>query len=234
MACAPIVVRRRDAPHTRDATPRESAAGAYNRRMAKADKSDRPKAQKSTAKKATPPKATTAKAAKVKARKTKIQKPKAQEPKPLKAKRGKPAKPAAATPRPGKTGNVEKTAVFAETFATLRAMLQQHGKRLITSVDTPDDFTLVSPTLTDRVGRPLFVAAVQTRKSYVSFHLLPLYMNPTLLAAVSPALRQRMQGKACFNFTTIDADQVKDLSDLTKKGLDSFKTVQLPWATAAK
>jgi hypothetical protein len=31
-----------------------------------------------------------------------------------------------------------------------------------------------SPSLKDRTGRPLFVAAVQTRKNYVSYHLIPV------------------------------------------------------------
>jgi hypothetical protein len=123
---------------------------------------------------------------------------------------------------------------FAETFATLRAVLERHGKKLLTTVDTPGDFQLGSPTMNDRSGRPLFVAAVQMKKSYVSFHLMPVYADPTLLADVSPALRKRMQGKACFNFTAIEADQVKELSELTKKGIARFKDLKLPWATPAK
>ncbi len=121
-------------------------------------------------------------------------------------------------------------AAFAGTFASLRAMLQRHGKRLLTTVDTADDFQLASPEYTDRTGRPLFVAAVQIKKTYVSYHLLPVYANPALLASVSPALRKRMQGKACFNFTSIDAAQLKELSSLTKTSIAGFKNLDLPWA----
>jgi hypothetical protein len=123
---------------------------------------------------------------------------------------------------------------FAETFATLRALLQRHGKRLITTVDKPGDFQLASPTLNDRAGRPLFVAAVQIRKNYVSFHLMPIYADTALGASVSPTLRKRMQGKSCFNFTAIEPDQLKELSALTKKGIERFKTVTLPWASPAR
>ena len=107
-------------------------------------------------------------------------------------------------------------------------MLQQHGTRLITTVDKPGDFQLASPTLNDRVGKPLFVAAVQTKKTYVSFHLMPVYANPTLLATLSPALRKRMQGKSCFNFTTIDPAHVNELAALTKTGFERFRKVKLP------
>src|SRR5262245_7852444 len=127
-----------------------------------------------------------------------------------------------------------KTDDFADTFATLRALLQRCGKGLITTVDEPGDFQLASPALTDRVGRPLFVAAVQIKKNYVSFHLMPIYADKALLAGVSPELCKRMQGKACFNFTAIDAAQVKELSTLTKKGIERFRTMKLPWASPAR
>jgi len=123
------------------------------------------------------------------------------------------------------------TAAFPETFAALRRMLDTHAKRLLVQVDEPGDYQLCSTTKTDRIGRPLFIAAVQTKKSYVSFHLMPVYMCPDLVMTLSPALKKRMQGKACFNFTTIEPAQVKELSALTKKGLARMKHVKLPWAS---
>ena len=89
---------------------------------------------------------------------------------------------------------------------------------------------MCSRSMTDRVGRPLFVAAVQTRKNYVSFHLMPVYACPGLLEEMSPALRKRMQGKSCFNFTAIDPVHVNELAVLTKKGIEGFKKIKLPWS----
>jgi hypothetical protein len=123
-----------------------------------------------------------------------------------------------------------KTDAFSETFATLRGVLDEHARNLLVHVDKPGDYQLCSTTMTDRVGRPLFIAAVQTRKSYVSFHLMPVYACPDLVKEISPSLKKRMQGKACFNFTTIEPAQVKELSALTKKGLARIKNVRLPWA----
>jgi hypothetical protein len=51
---------------------------------------------------------------------------------------------------------------------------------------------------------------------------------------VSPELKKRMQGKACFNFSSVDATQLKELSALTKIGIDGFKDLDLPWASPAK
>jgi hypothetical protein len=120
--------------------------------------------------------------------------------------------------------------MFAEAFATLRNILQRHGRQLKVVVDKPGGFQLASPTKVDRIGRPLFVAAVQIKKNYVSFHLMGVYGDPGLLKKMSPTLRKRMQGKACFNFTTIDPAHVNELGVLTKKGIERFKKIKLPWS----
>ena len=119
---------------------------------------------------------------------------------------------------------------FAATFAALRTILEPHAKRLTVTVDEPGHFELASPTMTDRVGRPLFCAAVQINKNYVSYHLMPVYANPALRNSLSPALRKRMQGKSCFNFTTVEPGQLKELAAVTKKGIAGFKNLNLPWA----
>lgn len=45
--------------------------------------------------------------------------------------------------------------------------------------------------------KPLFFGAVQVKKSYVSYHLMPVYLEPDLLAPSSSELKARMQGKSC-------------------------------------
>ena len=123
-----------------------------------------------------------------------------------------------------------KTDAFVETFQTLRSILERNRGQMKVMVDTDTEFSVASPTMTDRTGRPLFAAAVQVKKSYVSYHLMPIYMDRALMAIVSAALRKRMQGKACFNFKTIERSEAKELGTLTKKALASFKNLKLPWA----
>jgi hypothetical protein len=65
--------------------------------------------------------------------------------------------------------------------------------------------------------KPRFFGAVQTRKSYVSYHLMPVYENPSLLDGISDGLRKKMQGKSCFNFTVSDPSLFEELDALTKK-----------------
>ncbi len=123
---------------------------------------------------------------------------------------------------------------FEHTFAALRKMLEQHARHLVVTADTPTDFMVASAQKKDRIGRPLFVAGVQVRKKYVSYHLMPVYGMPALLDTLSPALKKRMQGKSCFNFTDIDREELAELSSLTKTGIARFKNFPLPWDKPSK
>jgi hypothetical protein len=127
-----------------------------------------------------------------------------------------------------------KTTTFDETFRTLRGILAAYDKELLVQVDKPGDYQLASRTMHDRAGRPLFVAAVQVKKNYVSYHLMPVYALPDLLKGMSPGLKKRMQGKACFNFTTIDPEHTRELTALTKSGVAAVKKITLPWAATDK
>lgn len=124
----------------------------------------------------------------------------------------------------------KRTAGFADTFAKLRGILKTYEGRLVVQADTPEEYQLASPTMTDRIGRPLFVAAVQIKKRYVSYHLMPVYAMPALAKTLSPQLKKRMQGKSCFNFTTVDLAQIEELTALTREGITRFKNLKLPWA----
>ena len=67
-------------------------------------------------------------------------------------------------------------------------------------------------------------AGVRVGKAYVSYHLVPIYMNESLKATITPALRKRMQGKACFNFKDMpDTALLEELRTLTEAGFRSFE-----------
>jgi hypothetical protein len=69
----------------------------------------------------------------------------------------------------------------------------------------------------------VFFGAATIRKRYVSFYLMPVYARPALLDGISPALKARMQGKACFNFTSVDERQLLELERLTRDGFECFE-----------
>jgi hypothetical protein len=83
----------------------------------------------------------------------------------------------------------------------------------------PDDGTYVllgAPT--GRYPDGQLFAMVTIGKRYVSYHLMCVYLEPGLLAGVSPELTHRMQGKSCFNFTKVDDVLFDELEALTVRG----------------
>ena len=116
---------------------------------------------------------------------------------------------------------------FAAVFAALKPVLAKYEKRMLVKADTPAEYTLLSKTpspFPQHKGHGLFFGSVKLGKAYVSFHLVPLYMDPGLQKLVSPALKKRMQGKACFNFKTDpDADQIAGLKQLTEASYNRWR-----------
>ena len=112
---------------------------------------------------------------------------------------------------------------FAAVFASLRKLLVPFLGEIQVQTDKPGNYHTEIPTILHR-GKPLYFAGLRTGKNYVSFHLLPLYFCPELLKGMSPALKKRMQGKACFNFTAVDEPCFAELSRLTSAGLKKFRS----------
>ncbi len=115
---------------------------------------------------------------------------------------------------------------FAAVFAVLKPVFGQYAKRLAVKADTSIEYTLVtkSPSpFPQHKGQPLYFGSLRLGKAYVSFHLLPLYMCPGLTKSIPPALKKRMQGKACFNFKTEpEPELIADLKRLTAAGFKQW------------
>lgn len=102
-----------------------------------------------------------------------------------------------------------------EAFAGLRKILARHSADFHAKFDTPSHYYVESrEALWNR--KPLFFASVQIKKTYVSFHLLPLYACPDLKKGLSAELKKRMHGTACLNFKEPDAQLFAELDQLTK------------------
>lgn len=107
-------------------------------------------------------------------------------------------------------------------FSELRKMMAPYAKKLDIKQDTETEL-YVDTRHMQKNKKPLFFGAVQIKKSYVSYHLMPVYMRPELLASVSEELKQTMQGKSCFNFSSVEPALFKELASLTEAGFQSYK-----------
>lgn len=107
-------------------------------------------------------------------------------------------------------------------FTELKKVLEPYAATLDRKKD--DDKQLYVDTKHIQKDRkPLFFGAVQVKKSYVSIHLMPVYFNPELLESISGSLRERMQGKSCFNFKDVDESLFTELAALVEAGYAKYK-----------
>ena len=107
-------------------------------------------------------------------------------------------------------------------FLALRSILKRYAKHLVVKIDAGDALTLDSRHVMEN-KQPLFFGAVQIRKSYVSYYLMPVYVDPGLLDGMSDGLKKWMQGNSCFNFAELDEALFEELAALTEAGFASYK-----------
>jgi len=111
---------------------------------------------------------------------------------------------------------------LAPVFQRLRMLLEPLSPKLLLKADTADSYYLDTAVIQPNKC-PLCFGSAQIKKNYVSYYLFPVYMYPELLENISPELRKRMQGKSCFNFTSIDESLIAELTRLTEVGFRRFE-----------
>lgn len=106
---------------------------------------------------------------------------------------------------------------FGEVHAALRAIMLAEAEGMTVARDLPGDLELRTPGFDPKTGAPGWFGTVTVRKSYVAYHLMPLYADPGLADGISDALAKRRQGKTCFNFTRADPALFAELAALTRR-----------------
>jgi hypothetical protein len=113
------------------------------------------------------------------------------------------------------------------TFAALKPALSKHLPKLALREESDAVYSLNSrlpSPFPQHKGKPLSFGGLRLRKAWVSFHFMPVYMCPELLALISPALKARMHGKACFKFSSPPPPALlADLAKLTAAGLREWR-----------
>jgi hypothetical protein len=121
-------------------------------------------------------------------------------------------------------GRMPAKADFPPVFEGLRAILAEYEPKLKVVHDRPDYYYLD----THAIGankKPISFGGVRIGKGYVSYYLMSAY-TPEVQRSMSSGLKKRMQGKACFNFTSVDADLFDELRKLTRYGYAAWKKME--------
>jgi hypothetical protein len=108
---------------------------------------------------------------------------------------------------------------FEPVFERLKAILEPYGRLMHVVGDGPDGFGVDMAPAEERNPTTWF-GGVRRGKAYVSYYLMPVYVEPSLLEGISPELKRRMQGKSCFNFTRVDDALLEQLAELTRRGFE--------------
>ena len=111
---------------------------------------------------------------------------------------------------------------FETVYRRLRSILEPYAPKMYVSGDSATGYSLDTAPEAERVPATWF-GAVRLGKAYVSYYLMSVYADPQLLDDVSPALKKRMQGKSCFNFTQVDEELFSELASLTARGYERTK-----------
>lgn len=112
---------------------------------------------------------------------------------------------------------------FQNVFDQLKPLLQAYEESLVVNRDTLDTYDVNTKKHPLKPSEEGFFGSVQIKKNYVSFHLFPIYVFPALLDGISAQLKQRMQGKSCFNFKKSDAVLFKELQALVQRAFEKFR-----------
>jgi hypothetical protein len=115
------------------------------------------------------------------------------------------------------------TADFDAVYTELRTMMLRAAPSMTPARNLPGDLLMLAPWPHPRKPRePMMFGMVRTGKAYVSYHLMPLYMNAAMQAKVPAALARRKQGKTCFNFRTAEPELFAELEALTRACAAAF------------
>ena len=114
---------------------------------------------------------------------------------------------------------------FTPAFSALRSILAEYERGLVIVADEPGNYYLNTRTLGPN-KRPIAFGGVRIGKAYVSYYLMCAYAGNVQLG-MSPALKRRMQGKACFNFKSVDPELFDELRSVTRTGYEAWK--KLGW-----
>lgn len=128
-------------------------------------------------------------------------------------------------PSPKRPAGAKPATDFARVFAALKEILEPYEKDLHVLPYKPEYYCLVTREPLHK-GKPMWFAAIRMGKNYVSYHLMPVYMNAAMQKRIPPELRKRMQGKACFDFSEVDPALFRQLSELTAAGFRGYRALK--------
>ncbi len=125
---------------------------------------------------------------------------------------------------PREKGAAPRTSSLAELFEGLAGILVPYARMFETEMHPRMGYCLRA-TYGERPAKEVYFGGVKLEQDHVSYHLFLLYSYPELEQALSPALRQRQEGKTSFLIERgADGAIVRELGSLTRACYERFKS----------
>ncbi|TMM59037.1 hypothetical protein FEE95_06280 [Maribacter algarum] len=109
----------------------------------------------------------------------------------------------------------------SKLFDKLKSLLKIYEPQLSVVHDKPTNYYL-NTAANEKNKKGEFFAAVQVKKNYIAFHLMPVYYYPDLLSTIGDDLKKRMQGKSCFNFNQVEDELFDELSKIITLSFNQY------------
>ena len=100
-------------------------------------------------------------------------------------------------------------------FQGLRERMLRSRGEMYVAIDETGNLIVKTPWIEPGKKEAGWFGAVQLKKNYVSYHLIPVYAVPALADKIPDDLRKRRQGKSCFNFKKIEPELFDAIERLT-------------------
>jgi len=114
----------------------------------------------------------------------------------------------------------------AEILGELKAILSKHSKNLKVTKDTKKVYELYG-TKKVVVGKKevegIYFASAVIQGGFTGFYFFPVYTHPHEFSDIPAELKKCLKGKSCFHIKKLDAELLKQIKELVKKGASIYK-----------
>jgi hypothetical protein len=119
-----------------------------------------------------------------------------------------------------------------DTYATLQKILSLYAPPLLfSSTEKPKPWIRLTIPRSIAIpgiysGKPIHleVASFTPQKDSISFHYLPLYMNPALKSKLPPALTKLLKSKTCFHIKSLDSTLAEHINTAIEEATSFYRS----------
>jgi len=138
-------------------------------------------------------------------------------------------------PKPTSTSNraikekPDKSADFKEIFNRIKQVMKCFTPPFKVITDNEKSFEMVSDKEIVFMGRKrenVYFAATKIQKTFVGFHLMHIYAQPSEIDRLGKDLKKLLKGKSCFQIKKVNDDLLHQIKESLEQGIDCYKRLK--------